>query len=669
MKKLTTTLVLFVIGMFILKAQTNTFPASGSGGIGTITPNASSLLEVKSTTQGMLVPRMTLIQRDAIATPATGLLIYQTNSTPGFYYFTGTVWTALKPSTPSKTLNNLTAPTKINTELLPDTGNTIDLGASTQAWKNLFLNGSIFLDGNRFLHNSGSGNTFLGLSAGEVNTIGTNNTFVGNNAGHFNALTSNNSFFGSGTGLNNAANSNSFFGNNAGIGNTTGTLNCFFGESSGAASANAASSNNSFFGAFSGDANIIGANNAFFGKDAGGANTTASNNSFFGANSGDTNTTGTSNAFFGKDAGGANISASDNSFFGAFAGDANTTGTRNSFFGKNAGGSNSTGNNNTCFGDSAGLGNVNGSNNLFLGQSADVSGGITLNNASAIGANSFVEASNTMAFGNLSNICWAFGRGSATLSSMALQVGCCAANGNGANLTKGGAWTNSSSRSLKEDFQTLDKSEVLKKVNALYISRWKYIGTETPEYHIGPIAEEFYAAFKTGIEDKSISTIDPSGVALVAIQALSEKNDELKTEVGGLKTEDGKQKAEIEELKREGRRQKAEIENLKSCIESLCNNSDKQSSVLGPPSSAILFQNLPNPFDNSTIIPFRIPKECHSAAIIIAESTGKIVRAIPVSCKETQLLLEAGLLAHGVYSYSLVVDGITVETRQMILTK
>jgi hypothetical protein len=84
---------------------------------------------------------------------------------------------------------------------------------------------------------------------------------------------------------------------------------------------------------------------------------------------------------------------------------------------------------------------------------------------------------------------------------------------------------------------------------------------------------------------------------------------------------------------------------------------------------ALLGQNLPNPFDNSTIIPFRIPKECHSAAIIIAESTGKIVRAIPVSCKETQLSLEAGILAAGVYSYSLVVDGRTVDMKQMVLTK
>lgn len=52
--------------------------------------DVSSLLDVKSTTKGVLVPRMTLAQRNAIATPATGLLIYQTDGTDGFYVNKGT---------------------------------------------------------------------------------------------------------------------------------------------------------------------------------------------------------------------------------------------------------------------------------------------------------------------------------------------------------------------------------------------------------------------------------------------------------------------------------------------------------------------------------------------------------------------------------------------------
>src|ERR1700754_1012407 len=89
-----------IIGLFIiafngLYAQTNTFPLTGSAGIGTTTPDASSLLEIKSTKKGLLIPRMTKAQRDAISNPATGLMIYQTNSNAGFYYYNGTVWTAV----------------------------------------------------------------------------------------------------------------------------------------------------------------------------------------------------------------------------------------------------------------------------------------------------------------------------------------------------------------------------------------------------------------------------------------------------------------------------------------------------------------------------------------------------------------------------------------------
>src|SRR3989339_119580 len=63
----------------------------------------SAILDIKSTTQGMLTPRMTLAQRalligsDGIAghAPAEGCLIYQTDNTPGYYYYNGTVWIPL----------------------------------------------------------------------------------------------------------------------------------------------------------------------------------------------------------------------------------------------------------------------------------------------------------------------------------------------------------------------------------------------------------------------------------------------------------------------------------------------------------------------------------------------------------------------------------------------
>ena len=63
-------------------------------GIGTTTPHASALMDVSSTSKGMLVPRMTTAQRNAIASPAQGLLVYDTD-VKGFMFYNGTAWTSL----------------------------------------------------------------------------------------------------------------------------------------------------------------------------------------------------------------------------------------------------------------------------------------------------------------------------------------------------------------------------------------------------------------------------------------------------------------------------------------------------------------------------------------------------------------------------------------------
>ena len=65
-------------------------------------PDASSILDVKSSDKGILIPRMTAAQRGAIASPATGLMVYQTDATAGFYYYNGTAWVqAIGPQGPA----------------------------------------------------------------------------------------------------------------------------------------------------------------------------------------------------------------------------------------------------------------------------------------------------------------------------------------------------------------------------------------------------------------------------------------------------------------------------------------------------------------------------------------------------------------------------------------
>lgn len=131
------TVAILLSGSMNLKAQ-NTFPASGSAGIGTTTPAASSLLDMVSTNKGLLVPRMNKTQRDAIASPATGLLIFQTNAQPGFYYWNGSAWTAVSSAGgANKSLSNLSA-TSVNQNLLPSGDKLRDLGSKTRRWDEIY---------------------------------------------------------------------------------------------------------------------------------------------------------------------------------------------------------------------------------------------------------------------------------------------------------------------------------------------------------------------------------------------------------------------------------------------------------------------------------------------------------------------------------------------------
>ena len=111
----------------------------------------------------------------------------------------------------------------------------------------------------------------------------------------------------------------------------------------------------------------------------------------------------------------------------------------------------------------------------------------------------------------------------------------------GANCD-GTNWNNASDAALKENFQPINGEELLEKLMQLQITRWNYKGMEGAE-HIGPTAQDFKAIFGLGSGDKTISTVDPSGIALAAIKELGRQNRELKDQNDELKQE-------LDELKR-----------------------------------------------------------------------------------------------------------------------
>jgi len=138
---------LFII---LIAALSCYFVNAQSVGIGTNAPHASAMLDITSTSGGLLIPRMTAAQRRAIPTPISGLLVYQTNtelvpkfSAPGYYIYFGSTWKTLLDQDDkfwSKSGSQ---------NFVFNTGDSIGLGTSSPDEKFHIINGKMYLQDNR----------------------------------------------------------------------------------------------------------------------------------------------------------------------------------------------------------------------------------------------------------------------------------------------------------------------------------------------------------------------------------------------------------------------------------------------------------------------------------------------------------------------------------------
>ena len=107
----------------------------------------------------------------------------------------------------------------------------------------------------------------------------------------------------------------------------------------------------------------------------------------------------------------------------------------------------------------------------------------------------------------------------------------------GVTLAPGsGSWSSLSDRNAKADFEDVSAENVLAAVTQLPIQSWRYSAQDASVRHIGPIAQDFRAAFGLGENDLTISTVDIGGVNMVSIQALEARTAQLKSENEALRT-------------------------------------------------------------------------------------------------------------------------------------
>lgn len=252
-------LLLFIIAITIgsnVNAQGVAINTSGADAV------ASSILDITSTSQGLLIPRMTEVERDAIDTPETGLLIYQTDNNPGFYNYDGTSWEVIGTNSQSigglldartngssiylgSSTANSTASGNYNfgagylslTNLTSGDEN-IAIGANTlnSATDEHF---NIAIGANALSRISGSGyshNTAIGVSSQRYSTNGEFNTAIGHKAmegsSDYSGSLYNTAIGEYALGKINGGDSNVVVGNSAGFNITTGSNNIIIGGNS-----------------------------------------------------------------------------------------------------------------------------------------------------------------------------------------------------------------------------------------------------------------------------------------------------------------------------------------------------------------------------------------------------------------------------------------------------
>jgi hypothetical protein len=550
-------------------------------GVGTSSPNASALLDLTSTTQGLLPPRIALTATNSaspLAANVAGMILYNTatagtspnNVTPGYYYNNGSAWVRLTDaSSPGWSLTG-NAGTTPGTNFI---GTTDD--------KDLIFKVDNLQAG---LIDYDHLNTALGIQAFNPSSTGSDNISIG-----YLALANNT------TGLQNVATGD-------------GALNY---------------------------------------------NTTGSNNSAIGGGAMVNNTTGIAGTAIGSGALSLNTTGNQNTAIGNETLLSNTTGGYNVGVGTGAGGFNATGFYNTSIGGGSGP-YVDG-----------------LNNTSSFGADAYTHASNTMAFGDTDVVGWGFAAARPTATNVFI-VGTNSTNGNGAYLTSGGMWMNASDKNLKEDFSSPDSKDVLEKIKKLSVTKWKYKGTS--EYHIGPMAQDFYDAFNLGTDNKHIGTTDPAGIALIAIQELAQQNDSLQNANAQQQAINAQQEELNNNLQTQLNNLKTTISQMQTAMSLCCNSYTSNMATAARPQvvtgvdAASLQQNSPNPYNGNTVIAYHLPQSATNAEIIVSTVTGTVIKSVSLNGNgDGQVMLNAGALASGTYFYTLLVNGQKIDTKEMII--
>ena len=426
---------------------------------------------------------------------------------------------------------------------------------------------------------------------------------------------------------------------------STGDNNSAFGYRS--MYSNTTGARNVALGSLAMNANSTGYDNVAVGHNCMQKNTTGYSNTAVGSNALSLNTTGGANTAFGYYCLSTNTTGSGNLAMGIYAMRANSTGSWNTAIGYNTLFANSTGYQNTAYGYMASSSNTTGNSNTGLGMYA-LTANTTGSNNTAIGYNAGANIQS-----GTNNILIGYGcTPSANIISNEVTLGNIS---NNAYRMYASGWINASDARLKHNIENIPVG--LKFINTLHPVEYVYNNAQNEEKSMGFIAQEVLESVKKsnmqnsslvvpiGDDKLGLKTTDLIPVLTKAVQELSAENDALKERL-------------------------TKIEAMLNTSTNVAVSDEKTSKTEITLSSAKLEQNVPNPFNTGTIVKYFIPSNARSSVISITKENGEPIKTVNISSKGAgQITINTATLSAGSYNYSLIIDGVVIDSRKMILSR
>jgi hypothetical protein len=638
----------------------------GKVGIGTTAPSASALLDVSSTTKGILIPRMTTAQRNAIASPASGLLLYQTDNTPGFYFYSGIAW------------RNLSTPTALSSSLLPATGAKIDLGSSTNRWQsgyfaaNLYAGtvsaiGGVTVTAGQVSATYSTGNAIRGISSSGIGVYGENGSDYsygvhgynkGGGTGVYGVSTAGHGVYGWGQGA-------SAIGVH-GVGGQIGVA--------------AEGNNYGVRGTTDAGIGVYGRSNVLAGvrgdsRDAQGV---------YGSGKTGVDGRGDNEGVYGQSTKGKGVFGKGK--YGIYGSSDSTNGA--AVYGQ--GGNNVTG--------------VEGYSYNGIGVSGRSYANIGVSGASHYenGVDGWSGYATGVLGGSSTGVGGHFysGEGTGLIAGIFIRDGSYAAEFRGPVHNTSAGWYNTSDKNVKKNIQ--DVSSALTILNKLKPKFYEYKDDEKYGFlqlpkgkHYGLLAQEVEEVLPTLVKTtwmvndhtyeqymaqfQNGKRLSPSEQAehLARQKAIPNDSMQLKainyTEliplaIKGLQELD-KKIAQVDHLKAQSEEKDQRIEQLEARLnklEALLSNGSNPITV----TSAYLEQNTPNPVSGTTTIRYHVPETAGSARLTLTNAKGQVIKTVSLGNRGTSHVnLNTAALAAGTYNYTLYVAGRQVDTKRLVVTR